>query len=191
MVSRLKNTEYRSREYLTHSEVTALIDAAELRGRYPIRDRALLLLMFRHGLRAGEVCLLRWDAIDLQAGTIYITRLKRGNSGNHPLQPDEVELLAELKAKSQGNHVFVGERGDPLTTMAIGKLVERTGKLAEFSFPVHPHMFRHACGYWLANQGYDTRLIQEWMGHKNIAHTARYTAISPNRFKHIKWDEIA
>jgi type 1 fimbriae regulatory protein FimB/type 1 fimbriae regulatory protein FimE len=188
MVSRLKNTDYRSREYLTHAEVTALIDAAELRGRYPIRDRTLLLLMFRHGLRAGEVCLLRWDAIDLQEGTIYITRLKRGNSGNHPLKPDEVELLEELKADSQSAHVFIGERGDPLTTMAIGKIVERTGKLAEFSFSVHPHMFRHACGYWLANQGYDTRLIQEWMGHRNIVHTARYTAISPARFNCFKWD---
>jgi type 1 fimbriae regulatory protein FimB/type 1 fimbriae regulatory protein FimE len=65
----------------------------------------------------GEACLLRWDAVDLKAGTIYITRLKKGNSGNHPLQPDEAELLTELKEQAQGNYLFIGERGNPLTTM--------------------------------------------------------------------------
>ncbi|MBW4523391.1 MAG: tyrosine-type recombinase/integrase [Scytolyngbya sp. HA4215-MV1] len=187
MVTRLKNTDYRSREYLTHDEVKELIATAEIRGRYGLRDKALLLLMFRHGLRVGEACLLRWDAIDLKAGTIFVTRLKRGNSGNHFLQSDEVELLAELKGDRQSGHVFIGERGNPLTTMAIGKIVDRTGNFAEFPFRVHPHMLRHGCGYWLANQGYDTRLIQEWMGHRNIVHTARYTAISPARFKCFKW----
>src|SRR3712207_5895051 len=104
MVTRLKNTEYRSREYLTHDEVRQLIEVAEIRGRYGERGSTLLLMLFRHGLRAGEACLLRWDAIDLKAGTIYITRLKRGNSGNHPLQPDEVERLTQLKQESQGNY---------------------------------------------------------------------------------------
>jgi site-specific recombinase XerD len=50
-------------------------------------------------------------------------------------------------------------------------------------FKVHPHMFRHACGYALANRGHDTRALQAYLGHKNIQHTVRYTELSPLRFK--------
>jgi integrase len=50
-------------------------------------------------------------------------------------------------------------------------------------FPVHPHMLRHGCGYVLANAGHDTRVLQAWLGHKNIQHTVRYTELAPDRFK--------
>ncbi|ECH5906058.1 tyrosine-type recombinase/integrase, partial [Salmonella enterica] len=50
---------------------------------------------------------------------------------------------------------------------------------------IHPHMLRHACGYALANQGLDTRLIQDYLGHRNISHTVRYTASNPDRFKKV------
>jgi type 1 fimbriae regulatory protein FimE len=50
-------------------------------------------------------------------------------------------------------------------------------------FPVHPHMLRHACGFKLANDGHDTRAIQEWIGHRNIQHTTRYTELTTKRFK--------
>ena len=51
--------------------------------------------------------------------------------------------------------------------------------------PVHPHMLRHSCGYALANKGLDTRLIQDYLGHKNIQHTVRYTRIAAKRFEGI------
>jgi site-specific recombinase XerD len=54
---------------------------------------------------------------------------------------------------------------------------------AGFKFPLHPHMLRHACGYKLANDGVDTRSLQHYLGHRNIAHTVRYTELSPDRFK--------
>ena len=63
------------------------------------------------------------------------------------------------------------------------KMLARTGKEAEFPFPVHPHMLRHACGYKLANDGQDTRALQHYLGHKNIQHTVRYTEMAPDRFK--------
>ena len=53
------------------------------------------------------------------------------------------------------------------------------------SAAVHAHMLRHACGYALANAGHDTRLIQDWLGHRAIQHTARYTELSPTRFKDV------
>ena len=56
---------------------------------------------------------------------------------------------------------------------------------AKLPFRVHAHMLRHACGYALANAGHDTRLIQDWLGHRAIQHTARYTELSPTRFKDV------
>ena len=60
-------------------------------------------------------------------------------------------------------------------------------KKADLDFNVNPHMLRHGCGYALANMGYDTRLIQDFLGHKNIQHTVIYTRTSAKRFEDI-WD---
>jgi integrase len=188
-LKREKNLTYRSREYLTPAEVQRLIEAAGTRGRYPLRDRTLLLLMFRHGLRAGEACRLKWDAIMLDARAISITRLKRGQSGIHPLQPNEIEALTQLRQRyADSFQVFVNERGSQLTTGAIAKIVDRAGELAELPLPVHPHMLRHSCGYYLAEQGLPTRDIQEYLGHRNIQHTVRYTAANPRRYERIQWE---
>lgn len=67
-------------------------------------------------------------------------------------------------------------------------MVTRIGEAAKFSFSVHPHMLRHACGYKLANDGQDTRAVQHYLGHKNIQHTVRYTELSPERFKSF-WED--
>ena len=63
------------------------------------------------------------------------------------------------------------------------KLMTRLGKAAGLQFPIHPHMLHHATGYKLANDGHDTRSIQQYMGHKNIMHTVRYTELASDRFK--------
>lgn len=188
MPVRQPNLTYRSREHLTPNEVHRLIDAASLRGRHPVRDRTLLLLMFRHGLRAGEACLLKWDAIMLQEKAIAITRLKGSASGVHRLQSDEIEALQELRQRyPDGYYLFVNERGERMTTDAIDKIIKRAGELAELPLPVHPHMLRHSCGYYLSEQGLPTRDIQEYLGHRNIQHTVRYTAANPARFDRINW----
>jgi type 1 fimbriae regulatory protein FimB/type 1 fimbriae regulatory protein FimE len=79
--------------------------------------------------------------------------------------------------------LFVSERGSPFTTAGYRKMIARLGGAARFSFPVHPHMLRHACGYKLANDGRDTRALQHYLGHKSIQHTVRYTKLSPDRFR--------
>jgi len=80
-------------------------------------------------------------------------------------------------------YLFVSERKAPLTTDAVRKIVGRAGRLAALPFPVHPHMLRHATGYKLANDGQDTRAIQQYLGHRNIQHTTRYTELASDRFK--------
>jgi hypothetical protein len=80
-------------------------------------------------------------------------------------------------------YVFISERGPPFTSAGFRKTVARLGEAAGFRFGVHPHMLRHACGYKLANQSTDTRTLRAYLGHKNIAHTVRYTELSATRFK--------
>ena len=79
--------------------------------------------------------------------------------------------------------MFETERGGPFTPDAVSRLIKRVGSRAGFPFQVHAHMLRHACGYALANKGHDTRAIQDWLGHRSIQHTARYTELSRERFK--------
>lgn len=71
----------------------------------------------------------------------------------------------------------------PMTPATVRKLFTRAGEKARLPFPIHPHMLRHSTGYKLANDGHDTRSIQQYLGHRNITHTVRYTELSPERFK--------
>ena len=74
---------------------------------------------------------------------------------------------------------------------ANGKVADwlpRIGARAKMPFPIHPHMLRHGCGYALANAGHDTRALQAYLGHKNIQHTVRYTAMAPHRFENF-WND--
>ena len=141
----------------------------------------MILMAFRHGLRAAELVDLRWDQVDLgrNAG-LHVRRVKNGIATTHPLQGDEMRALRELKRNSESPFVFVSERGSPFTTAGFAKMVARLGEEAKFKFRVHPHMLRHACGYALANKGHDTRALQAYLGHKNIQHTVRYTELSPD-----------
>ena len=75
------------------------------------------------------------------------------------------------------------ERGGPITEATVRKLVARAGQEARIGLPVHPHMLRHATGFYLANNGVDTRTIQAHLGYRNIMHTVRYTQLAPDRFR--------
>ena len=181
---RVKNPERRSREDLTATDVEAMMEGARQVGRHGHRDMTLILLAYRHGLRVAELVALRWEQVDLKQGLLHVNRLKRGTPGTHPLRGPELRALRKLQRDYlETPYVFVSERKAPLTTSTVRKIVARAGEEAGLSFPVHPHMLRHATGFYLANQGQDTRAIQDYLGHKNIQHTVRYTQLAPDRFK--------
>jgi len=159
------------------------MEAAGKVGRHGHRDRTLLLLMYRHGLRVSETVDLKWDQFDFKAGRMHVNRLKNGNPATHYLEGDELRALRRLTREYEGPFVFSTERGGPLTRSTVNKLVERAGRESGTTFPVHPHMLRHACGFYLANKGVDTRTIQDYLGHRNITHTVRYTQLASRRFK--------
>ena len=72
--------------------------------------------------------------------------------------------------------MFVSERGAPLSAPGFSRMIERAAIAADLGIKAHAHMLRHACGYKLANDGHDTRVIQAYLGHRNIQNTTRYTA---------------
>jgi len=177
---RQPNSAYRVREYLTQKEVDRLIEAAKRRGRNGARDAAAILLAYRHGLRASELCALRWSQIDLQHGRLHVNRSKGGIESVHPLHGPELRALRPLQGN--GAYVFVTEGSTPVTLAWFLRMVQRTGVAAKLAFPVHSHMLRHSTGYKLANDGQDTRSLAHYLGHRNLQSTARYTALAPDRF---------
>ena len=64
--------------------------------------------------------------------------------------------------------MFVSERGAPFTTAGFARMIERAAESADLDIKAHPHMLRHACGYALANRGFDTRGLQAYLGHRYI-----------------------
>ena len=139
---------------------------------------------FRHGLRASELCSLRWEQVDLIHGRLHVARAKHGMPSVHPLTGAELRALRRLQREQEpGRYVFMSERGAPMTPDGFKKFIGRLAAAARMPFSIHPHMLRHACGYKLANQGVDTRSLQHYLGHKNIQHTVRYTELSPDRFR--------
>jgi len=178
-----RNKDVRSREYLTPDEIDRLMNAAGKVGRHGFRDKTLILIGYRHGLRVSELVSLRWEHVDFKQGLLHVVRLKHGVDSTHPIRGPEIRALKRLSREyEQSPYVFVTERRGPLTTSAVRKIVARAGELAGLEFPVHPHMLRHGCGYKLANDGHDTRAIQHYLGHSNIQHTCRYTELAADRF---------
>lgn len=176
---RILNLQKRTREHLLPDEVEAMLQAAKKVGRHGHRDATLILLAYRHGLRACELVALRWEQVDFNHGTIYVNRRKHGVSSTHPLRGPELRALRQLQRNYPDSpYLFVSERGAVMAAATARGIIQRAGVLAGLPFPVHPHMLRHACGFYLASSGHDTRAIQAYLGHKNIQHTVRYIELA-------------
>jgi integrase len=178
------NADLRRREYLTEAEVERLMNAAK-GNRWGHRDATMLLVAYRHGLRASELVDLRWDQIEFRTASLHVRRVKQGTPSTHPILGDELRALRRLQREQdpKSPFVFTSERGAPFSTAGFARMIERAGVQAKLGFKAHPHMLRHACGYALANKGHDTRALQAYLGHRNIQHTVRYTELTPTRFK--------
>lgn len=186
---KIPNCQKRSREYLFPQEVDAMLQAAKRSGRHRLRDYTLILMAYRHGLRVSELVSLQWEQIDFVSATIYINRRKHGVSSIHPLRGIELRALRQLQRKYPNcSYIFISEHGTVMATATARGIIERAGSEAGLPLSVHPHMLRHACGFYLASKGYDTRAIQAYLGHKNIQHTVRYTETSPKRFQNFWMD---
>lgn len=178
-----KNKDRRSREYLTPTEIENIIKAARSVGRHGNRDSTMILIAYRHGLRVSELVALRWQQVDLKMGLLQVHRRKNGIDSIHPLFGPELRSLKKIQRDyPDTQYVFVSERKSPMIPSTFSKIFSRAGSKADLDMPVHPHMLRHSTGFKLANDSRDTRSIQQYLGHKNIKHTTRYTELSPTKF---------
>ena len=161
---------------------------ASRHSRNGLRDYAMMLMAFRHGLRVSELIDVRMKDIDLETARLYVRRKKNGLSTHQPIEGDELRALRawlrerEQRVDASSPYLFLSERG-PMTRQTVNYLVAQAAKRAKLRFHVHPHMLRHSTGYYLANHDHDTRLIQDYLGHRNIAHTVRYTRTAASRFE--------
>jgi type 1 fimbriae regulatory protein FimB/type 1 fimbriae regulatory protein FimE len=140
--TRQRNQASRTREYLTPMKLNASLWRASCQ-RPCGQPRPLLMMMaYRHGFRASELIALRWDQIDLKAGTLHVARLKHGSPSTHPLRGPELRALRAWK-REQGEatpYVFTSLRGGPMTRRTVHHVVAEAAKAAGIGFPVHPHI---------------------------------------------------
>ena len=141
-----KKPKVKDRKYLRPDEARRLIEAAGKRGRYPFRDRILVRMVYRHGLRASEGVGMRWSQVDLDQGVIHIARVKGSNDSTHSLDRDELRDLRKLRQQVTGLYVFETERGGPLSVDALQYIVRVAGRAARLDVEAAP---AHAapCGW--------------------------------------------
>ena len=180
----------RRREYLTADEVERLLAASKATSRNPERDYAMLLLMYRHGLRVSELCALKESDVNLEIGEFHVPRLKGSDSGAHPFFNGESAAIrawlverAKLNPPESCDTLFISERRKPLSRITVWLMISQVAEAAGLAhLDVHPHMLRHSCGYALINKGVDVRTIQGYLGHRSISSTVRYTKLDSKRF---------
>jgi Site-specific recombinase XerD len=177
----------RNKNFLTEAEIEKFLKSAR-RGRHGVRNFAMMLLSYRHALRVSELVNMRMPDLDIDSGRLFVRRNKNSLSTSQPLEGDEIRAVrAWLRLRTNAPCcnsplLFLSERG-PMTRQAVNYLVKEISQHAGLHAHVHPHRLRHSCGYALANKGCDTRLIQDYLGHRNIRHTQLYTRTAAVRFE--------
>ena len=185
--SNVTDAHERVKDFLDPAEIDRLLAAAKV-SRHGIRDHLLVLMMYRHGLRVSEAIGLRRDALNLRQSSLWVKRLKNSLSTQQPISGDELRAIKRYLATRDDRlpWLFASERGHAMTRQAVNYILRIAGERAGLGH-VHPHMLRHSCGYYLANKGVDFRATQDYLGHRDPKHTARYTRVAGRRFEGL-WD---
>lgn len=165
--------------FLTQSELKALLDKAKKQG---LRDYAMILVAYRHGLRASETCNIMMENLDLDAGNIRCERGKGSISNWQSLADDEVKALRawlRKRPKSDSRYLFLSRKGSPVSRSQFFRLFRDLARSVGLSEEkCHPHVLKHSLGTHLANAGVAPQVIQQRLGHRNIQNTMVYLTIS-------------
>lgn len=168
-------------EVMTPGEVAAIIGGCSTKARTGIRNRALLTLLYRSGLRVSEVLSLRPSDIDMAKHSIRLRDTKSGRAQTRGFHPSADDALARWldtrKAAGIGNHgtrLFCTLDGGSLHPQYVRNLLHRLGEHAGIGKRVHPHGLRHSFAFELEQAGTPVTVISKLLGHSSIAVTARY-----------------
>ena len=189
--SRPKNLDVRSREHLLSDEVDALMKAAGHVGRHRLRDRTLILMAYRHGLRVSELISLRVADMNLEAGAVRT--LGKGNKQRIvPMGKAAIAALElyqgardRLLGPRQSGFLFVNRRGARMTRQNVWLRLAAYGRQAGIRKRIAPHLLRHSFATHLLARGADLRSLQMMLGHSDISTTQVYTHIAAARLKEI------
>ncbi|MBE7538904.1 MAG: site-specific tyrosine recombinase XerD [Opitutaceae bacterium] len=174
---------------LSFDEITRLLEAPRSGDAYGLRDKAMLELFYASGLRISELTALTIQQIDLEHGMVRVFG-KGSKERVVPVGRNATKALAVyleagrshfVKAGRTRSHLFLSERGGPLSRVRLWMLVKHYARLAGITRTVRPHLLRHSFATHLLSGGADLRAIQEMLGHANISTTEIYTAVEPSR----------
>lgn len=185
----LVSAKRRSLAYLTKEEVERLFAAVPAARS---RDRLLLDLLYRHGLRRREAAAIRRE--HLSDGRIWITRVKGGVSGEYPIHPATRRLLWSYlneRAEDANPYLLVGRQhgSRSISPSLIYQLFRKYGANAHLPADRrHPHVLRHSIAVHLMNAGWDAADVQDWLGHRDIASTMIYATVT-NKRREAKYEE--
>ena len=173
------NERNQTLHFLTQTETKALLLQAK---KQSPRDYAMILLAYRHGLRASELCNITVKNVDLDAGNIRCERGKGRICNWQQLAQDEVSAVkAWLRRRpaAPSPYLFISRKGTPPSRTQFFRLfrdlAQRIGLPAD---KCHPHILKHSLGTHLANAGVPVQVIQQRLGHRNLQNTMVYLTIS-------------
>jgi integrase/recombinase XerC len=173
--------------FLSEPEARALTEGTSESSDLYLRDRAIIELLYATGMRVGELCSLRLDDVDLDAGVIRV--VGKGNRervvlAGRPAVDALDEYLQNVRpvlARKQGYRgeaVFLGKRGSPIDPRQVRRVVDREARALVGGEGLSPHALRHTFATHLLAHGADLRSVQELLGHKNVATTQVYTHLT-------------
>jgi len=171
---------------MTYDEVERLLAAPKTRTKLGVRDRAMLELMYASGLRVSEVASLRLNDLNADAGFLRV--VGKGNKERIvPVGKQAVEwcrrYVDEIRGRSARPEVFLSSRGTALSRKTIWQMIKKYARVAGITKNIKPHTLRHSFATHLLNNGGDLRVIQEMLGHADIATTQIYTHVDQGRLK--------
>ncbi|HTL47226.1 MAG TPA: site-specific tyrosine recombinase XerD [Verrucomicrobiae bacterium] len=175
--------------FLSSREIEAMLSLPPAKGR-GLRDRALLECLYATGTRVSEVAGLKVEDVNLMNGFLKC----RGKGDKERLVPvgrAAVRALEQYlekfrpKQKPKTNHLFLGKSGKGLTRQFIWQLIKKYARLAGITKKITPHTFRHSFATHLLEHGADLRVVQELLGHADIATTQIYTHVSRDHLKRV------
>jgi site-specific recombinase XerD len=175
------NARQKSIQLLTREEIISILGSFSRRYPTPVRNAALVAVLYRAGLRVSEALQLRETDLDEGQGTLLVRKGKRGKSRTVPMDGTAWGYVARwrerrraLQGVTRSSPVFCTLEGGPVADSYVRHLLRRVGEKLGLEKPLHPHLFRHCYAAELAREGVPLNQVQKLLGHGSLATTSVY-----------------